>query len=105
MSEQADEKFLLLAVHYSTKGLCVWWCPGRCGYTSNIDNAGRYSRAEAESLAYNEGPRGKITVAVPESAVLGLPIARTISDEHAHVALKKYRLPPMYDAKGNKVLP
>lgn len=105
MNGESEEKYLLLAAHYSTKGVCVWWNPNRSGYTDNIDTAGRYSREEAESLAYNEGPNGKVTVAVPESAVFALPIKRVISDDHAHTkdGIGKFRLPPMFDKKGNRV--
>ncbi len=28
-----------------------WWAPRRCGYTENIERAGRYSRAEALGIA------------------------------------------------------
>lgn len=29
----------------------AWWAPGRCGYVSSIERAGRYDRDEAISIA------------------------------------------------------
>lgn len=31
----------------------VFWAPNRCGYTSNLDRAGRYSKEEAEAICKN----------------------------------------------------
>ncbi len=98
-----SDNYLLLARHYSTKGMCVWWMPNGNGYTSDVDKAGRYSKKDADSRAYNEGPRGKITIAVPESALTEVPIVRVVSDEYAHCEFKRFELPPMFDAKGNRL--
>jgi hypothetical protein len=43
---QAEPKYLVWSNEHS-----AWWGPDRCGYTRIIDNAGRYDRAAALSIA------------------------------------------------------
>ncbi len=42
----------------------VWWGPDSRGYTSHIDQAGRYSEADARSI---ESSSHRSSIAVPES--------------------------------------
>lgn len=32
-----------------------WWRPGRCGYTANLDEAGLYSKADADQILRDSG--------------------------------------------------
>lgn len=33
------------------QGVALWWRSGRSGYTTNVNEAGRYSKDEADSIA------------------------------------------------------
>lgn len=58
--------------------LALWWRPNRCGYTVNVDTAGRYSKEEAESIARIRGEDW----AIPEEVIgPGLRMRRVVSVE------------------------
>lgn len=66
-------KFLIL--HKERRGeLALWWRPERRGYTVNIDQAGRYSAQEAESIARIRGE----DFPVPEIAIGTALVARRV---------------------------
>ena len=44
MSSTRSE-FLIWSIEHT-----AWWRPGRCGYTCKLEEAGRYSRAEAADI-------------------------------------------------------
>jgi hypothetical protein len=46
---EADGPYLVLC-RMRSNGIALWWGPNRCGYYENIDDAGRYTREEAESI-------------------------------------------------------
>jgi hypothetical protein len=46
----APEFFLLSIAH--SKDTLLWWGPNRSGYTTNLDDAGRYSEADARATAH-----------------------------------------------------
>lgn len=51
MSEPTAEEFFILSHKRGFwSGNLVWWAPNRMGYTSVIDNAGRYSKADADDI-------------------------------------------------------
>jgi hypothetical protein len=56
-----------------------WWCPNHCGYTSNIERAGRYDRKEAITIcnSANYGWNTDRLTALPEE----LPIEESIALE------------------------
>ena len=55
-----------------------WWRPAKRGYTSIIDEAGRYSRAEAEAIVRDATCDGQLSRTV-EDPITGE--TRTILDE------------------------
>lgn len=73
------EVYLILCTSGPPPNMALWWGPDRCGYTADVDKAGRYSREEASRI---EGLRGtdfavaeaevlaKVIRVVPASAVL-----------------------------------
>lgn len=81
---QVGEKYLLLSVRNS-RGCdqLVWWRENRAGYTTDLNQAGRYAKEEAERLSYRESDdwnsRGRHDIAVPESEAVKLPSSIVIS--------------------------
>ena len=43
--------FLILSLKWSKGGILTWWGPDNSGYVTDIDNAGRYTRAQVEGKA------------------------------------------------------
>jgi hypothetical protein len=50
--EQTDELFYITGPHGSgcVGNSVLWWATNRCGYTTDLNLAGQYPRAEAESI-------------------------------------------------------
>lgn len=64
---QAESAYLI----WSNEHRC-WWGPDSCGYTTNIERAGRYSRVEAINIAGTarggwEVGRNPDEIAIPEA--------------------------------------
>lgn len=56
-SAQASQNFYILSIKWTNGDLCCWWGPKNCGYTTTLEDAGKYS---AEEIAdhpryYNDG--------------------------------------------------
>ena len=71
VAEQTQGKgreFYILSLHCMRDSrrltACIWWKPDACGYTSYLDEAGRYSAAEVEADLYHCN-HGENTLAVP----------------------------------------
>jgi hypothetical protein len=71
----------------------AWWRPDRCGYTTAIENAGRYDRAEACAIASNARGGWSKGKNPPEIA---LPEAD---------AIEQAMCPTRYEAWANKQTP
>jgi len=54
-------------------GVACWWRPGRCGYTRNIDEAGRYSKAAADEIERDS--RGE-DCGIAEDEVMAMTLVR-----------------------------
>lgn len=78
----------------TSDGMALWWRPDRCGYTTDLQRAGRYSKEEAESIQRIRGT----DFPVPESAIGTILQARlvvNIEDSNNVDELRKYRWQPM----------
>jgi hypothetical protein len=64
-----ETMFLIRAAGYERGDDCVWWGRDRSGYTRNLDEAGRYTRNEAER---QQRARPDIDVAVDEAKAIEL---------------------------------
>lgn len=47
-NDPAKDLFLILSLKWSRGGILTWWAPDDNGYVTDIDNAGRYTRAQVE---------------------------------------------------------
>ena len=81
MSDEARD-YVVIAVKYSTQGQALFWRDGGSGYTWNLDEAGRYTRAEALSCERTRGDDFD-DIAVP-LAVAEAASKRRVSDDDAH---------------------
>ena len=56
--------YFIFSLRWTKENHATWWGPNNSGYTSIIDNAGRYSREDVEAMPdyYNNGIT---TIAVP----------------------------------------
>lgn len=72
MSDARD--YLIRCAGGESGDLVLWWGPDRNGYTTNIDDAGRYTREEAERI---EASRPTTDVAVPAAAAAD--VARSVA--------------------------
>lgn len=50
MSDHPKDTLILSLVHVGRGGYALWWGPDRSGYYAELEGAGRYTRAEAESI-------------------------------------------------------
>lgn len=69
-------EYLLLSKH-RTHGIALWWRPGGCGYTTDINEAGRFDKEEAVRIAKDSHGDD---VPVPESAIGSIITTRTVVD-------------------------
>ena len=58
LDQNAQNTYVLLSIkHGPISGTAIWWGPNRCGYTPCFDQAGRYTKQEADEIvANNTGP-------------------------------------------------
>jgi hypothetical protein len=63
MSDPNDE-FYILSLKWTRGDLVTWWAPNNSGYTTVLERAGRYSKADVDAEAgyYNDGVN---TMAIP----------------------------------------
>lgn len=84
-----SEDYLLLSVPHS-KGIVMWWRPNASGYTSNINDAGRYSLDSAKS--YYVGTHGDaVPVAMSFVMQLAKRVTVDISDGHNLLVMESIR--------------
>ena len=69
-------KFLILTRRHVGDFL-LWWGPNRCGYTANVDEAGRYDESEGSHLIRRDDGE----VLVEESVALAKTWRAVHSDE------------------------
>lgn len=76
-----SDEFYILSLKWTRGGdLLTWWAPNNSGYTSVIELAGRYSRADVEAKQgyYNNGDS---TLAIPCAEVDA--VAQRVVMDHA----------------------
>ena len=79
MAGEDDVEFLILSKNRSQQ-FASWWLPGKCGYTTDIDKAGRFSAQESASIVRGSPEKD---MRVPVSAIgRTLVPARVIVMEH-----------------------
>jgi hypothetical protein len=78
---------LILAAKYAKDHL-LFWRPKACGYTIGLNQAGRFTEAEAKSKV--TGERGA-HVALPESALEGYHVARVIDGDFCTKLARIYK--------------
>lgn len=74
--------------------MALWWRPERQGYTTDLQQAGRYSKEEAESIQRIRG----LDFPVPESALGTILVPRVVvnvEDGTNLNVLRQYRWQPM----------
>lgn len=83
----APDDCYLLSLKYRSDHGCLWWGPNRSSYVFNLGQAGRYSKAEAESLTRGSADA---VVAVPCIEVDQLA-QRFVPDKHIEAFRKLAR--------------
>lgn len=79
----------------------AFWRPSAAGYTNLIEDAGRYTKAEAEAHCSTRDPRAKDDP--PEVAVIAPEFADAIGDPHEKTierALRQYADLGMFDGRS-----
>lgn len=80
--------YLILCADKSTSDNVLWWRPNRHGYTYNLDEAGRYTKEDAEAQAAARD----LDFAIPEDAIgTALKTHRVVSKEWNYAVLKSIR--------------
>lgn len=54
-----SDKYLIESMEHTHDDTIVWWKPNHCGYTIQVDKAGRYSLAEATAICERAGPHNE----------------------------------------------
>jgi len=72
-----EELYLIQCKSESAGNSVLWWKPDRLGYTGDLDKAGRYTKAEAESIERLRGEERK----VPEALALSLVKRHVLVDD------------------------
>lgn len=65
MAKDTDARWLLYSVSHS-KEFALWWKPDARGYTTNLEDAGRYTEADAKR--HEAGCHGDVRAVSPEDA-------------------------------------
>jgi len=78
-----DGPMYLILSKRGAPGALLWWGPAGGGYTTNIDEAGRYTRSTA---LMQQRMRPEVDVAVPENVALRRA-RRSVSDDDLHEVL------------------
>lgn len=63
----------------------AFWRPNRCGYTRLIDQAGRYSKAEAEAICHAAQPRANSTIYEGEPPETCMPAPEALETQAAEI--------------------
>lgn len=75
----ADDTFYILSLKWTREDLATWWMSKNSGYTSRLDDAGRYSREHVET-GRSTYDNGDSTIAIP-CAKVDAAAVRVVSTE------------------------
>jgi hypothetical protein len=75
-----ERDWVIVAVHLSTQGIAIFWREGGRGYTRKIEEAGRWTKEEAQRREQNTERR---EVAVHFSEIEKVSF-RAVMDDDAH---------------------
>lgn len=86
-----DREYLIMFKDGPMGDNVLWWRPDRSGYTVDVDQAGRYSKAEAESI---RGLRGLDFPVLFSDIGTRLRVSRVISvdNDPNYIAIKRLAL-------------
>jgi hypothetical protein len=85
----ATDEFFILSLKWTRGSPVTWWRPGAAGYTTDLQNAGRYSRQQVEAnREYYDNKTD--TLAVPCSDAMLMATTR-VSVEIGRDGLKQLR--------------
>jgi hypothetical protein len=76
-------KYVIISYKHSSRGELTFWRPNNAGYTTDIDDAGRYTQQEVieHQSTYNSYHEDQIdNVAVPEDLIAKLFRTRKITE-------------------------
>ncbi len=74
MSDTATQ-FVIYSVKHSRAGQVLFWRPKSCGYTPDLDQAGRFDEAEARAICKD----GETALPVPETDLERFSFRRVVN--------------------------
>jgi hypothetical protein len=64
----SGDEWLILCHEHGDGAVCLWWRPNGAGYTTRLDEAGRYTEAEARSIEAGRQTDVAVRLAEAEAA-------------------------------------
>lgn len=65
----SDEQYLIWDTRSCVGNSILWWGPKRSGYTTNVDEAGRYSKDEADHIHRHRPTDRPVELSIVETCI------------------------------------